>query len=261
VEVHVRPESVEIKVTVAGDQVGTAISALDLAGGTRWSILFCEDVTAGAASTPLLDLGVILRARRKSQTKGDSTVKLRPCRWSQLDPEHFANSDDGVTELKIEADWTGPARHLTASMTADWSGQRWARVQANDEPPAELFSRQQREFLERCGGGRINLTALTALPSFAATRWDAFPATEDGVDLSVRAERWTVDGAGDYLELSIVSTVEQGAADQDALQSFLAGKGLSADDSQQNKTERVLAALVAQAAAGRLRPPPGDAVR
>ena len=248
-EVHVRPQSVEIKVTVAGDQVGPAISALALAGGNRWSILFCEDVADGAASTPLLDLGVILRARRKSENKGDSTVKLRPCRWSQLDPEHFANSDDGVTELKIEADWAGSGRHLTASMTADWPGHRWAEVQAGDAPPADLFSKPQQEFLERCSGGRINLVALTALPSFTATRWEAFPTTVDGVNLSVRAERWTVDGAGDYLELSIVSTVERGEADQAALHSFVAAKGLSADDSPRNKTERVLAALVARVAA------------
>jgi hypothetical protein len=248
-EVPVRPQSVEIKVTVAGDQVGQAISALALAGGSRWSILFCEDVTAGAASTPLLDLGVILRARRKSENKGDSTVKLRPCRWSQLDPEHFANSDDGVTELKIEADWAGSGRNLTASMTADWPGRRWAEVQAGDAQPAELFSKAQQEFLERCSSGRINLAALTALPSFTATRWDAFPATVDGVELSVRAERWTVDGAGDYLELSIASTVERGEADQAALQSFVAGKALTVDGSQRNKTERVLSALVARAAA------------
>jgi hypothetical protein len=247
--VYVRPQSVEIKVTVAGDEVGKAISALGLTGGRRWSILFCEDVTAGAASTPLLDLGVILRARTKSETKGDSTVKLRPCRWSQLDPEHFANSDDGTTELKIEADWAGSARRLTASMTADWSGHRWTEVQAGDEPPAELFNQQQRQFLERCGSGRVNLAALTALPAFAAVRWDAFPATVDGVDLSVRAERWTVDGAGDYLELSILSTVEQGAVDQAALQRFVAGNGLTAEASERNKTERVLDALVARAGA------------
>lgn len=241
-----RPESVEIKVTVAGDHVEAAISTLALTGGAGWSILFCEDVTAGAAGTPLLDLGVILRARRKSDTKGDSTVKLRPCRWSQLDGQYFVNADDGVTELKVEPDWAGSGRQLAASMTAKWSDGRMSKVQAGDEPPAYLFSDRQREFLALCSGGRINLSALTALPAFTATRWKEFPASADGIDISVRAERWTIEGGEDFLELSIVSTVEQAAADQAALRSFVAAKALTVDDSPDNKTKRVLTTLVAR---------------
>ena len=175
-----RPESVEIKVTVAGDYVEGAISTLALTGGAGWSILFCEDVTAGAAGTPLLDLGVILRARRKSDSKGDSTVKLRPCRWSQLDGQYFVNADDGVTELKVEPDWAGSGRQLAASMTAKWSDGRMSKVQAGDEPPASLFSDRQREFLALCSGGRINLSALTALTAFTATRWKEFPPPQTG---------------------------------------------------------------------------------
>jgi hypothetical protein len=79
-EVGMRPESVEIKVTLAGTNVGEAVAALGLPEGRRWRIVFCEDVTTGVAPlTPLLDIGVVLRARKKSGTKGDSTVKLRPC--------------------------------------------------------------------------------------------------------------------------------------------------------------------------------------
>jgi hypothetical protein len=75
-----RPESVEIKVTLVGSTVGEAVAILGLPEGKGWRILFCEDVTAGVApSTPLLDIGVVLRARKKSGTKGDSTVKLLTC--------------------------------------------------------------------------------------------------------------------------------------------------------------------------------------
>ena len=162
-EVRVRPKTVEIKVTVAGDHVEEAVSTLALTDGDRWTIMFCEDVTPGAASTPLLDLGVILRARRKSETKGDSTVKLRPCRWSQLDKQYFANVDDDVTELKIEADWTESGRQLAASMTAKWSDRRIAKVQAGGEPPAALFNDRQQDFLTLCGRGRVNLSALARI--------------------------------------------------------------------------------------------------
>jgi hypothetical protein len=129
-----------LRVHLRVQQLESHISTLALTGGVRWSILSCEDVTAGAAATPLLDLGVILRARRKSDAKGDSTVKLRPCRWSQLDGQYFVNADDGVTELKVEPDWAGSGRQLAASMTAKWSDGRMSKVQTGDEPPAYLFT-------------------------------------------------------------------------------------------------------------------------
>ena len=69
--------------------------------------MFCEDVTEAAATTALLDIGVVLRVRGKTATTGDSTIKLRPSRWSQLDPEYFENREIGDEELKIEADWAG----------------------------------------------------------------------------------------------------------------------------------------------------------
>ena len=239
-----RPESVEIKVTIAGDHVDEAITTLGLTNAATWQIVFCEDVTPGAAATPLLDLGVVLRARGKSGTKGDSTVKLRPCRWSQLDGQYLHNADDDGTELKTEADWAGPKRLLATSMTAKWSDQRLSRVQAGDEPAAALFTDEQRDFLARCAPGKINLAAVTALPAFAATRWDTFPAAAEGVELSVRAERWTIEDGDEFLELSIVSTVDRAVADQAALQSFVTGKALPIDDSTDTKTRRVLITLV-----------------
>ena len=105
-----RPESVEIKATLTGTDVDRAVAALPLADAKTWRIVFCEDVTGGVAPvTPLLEIGVILRVRGKSGSKGDSTVKLRPCRWSQLTADFFANAESDDSELKIEADWAGIA--------------------------------------------------------------------------------------------------------------------------------------------------------
>jgi hypothetical protein len=247
-----RPESVEIKATISIAQVTETIGDLGLTGGKQWSILFCEDVTAAVApSMPLLDTGVILRARKKSGAKGDSTVKLRPCRWSQLDDKFFADhkdeSDD--TELKIEADWAGPNRALTASMTVDWSDGRLDAVLAGDVGPVELYSAQQLDFLASCSRGRVNLAAITALPVFTATRWDAIPADIGGVELSIRPERWTIPDGDDFLELSIVSDPERAEADQVALDGFLAARSLTVEQGQENKTQRVLRELVGRALA------------
>jgi hypothetical protein len=240
-----KPESVEVKVTTS-TQVDQAVSALELGPGKRWEILFCEDVTAAVTpSTPLLELGVILRARRKSASKGDSTIKLRPCRWSQLDADFAENAEADGAELKIEADWAGPRRSLAASMTADWDDGRLDRVRAGELPPAALFSKRQESFLARCGGGRVNLGVVTALRSFEAVRWDAFPATVGHVELSIRAERWTLTAERDFLELSIVSDVDSAAGAQAALDSFATSRGLPVDPTSENKTRRVLDFLVA----------------
>ena len=79
-----RLDSVEIKLTLAGDEVDLAVQALHLPPDQPvWQIHFCEDVTeAIGTTTPLLDLGVVLRARRRPGERDDTTVKLRPCRGS-----------------------------------------------------------------------------------------------------------------------------------------------------------------------------------
>ena len=243
-----RPESVEIKVTLAGSNVGDAVAALGLPEGQRWRILFFEDVTTGLVpSTPLLEIGVVLRARRKSGAKGDSTVKLRPCRWSQLSRDFFANRDNDSTELKIEADWAGRKRTLAASLTTDWDDDRVVAVQSGNLPPADLFNPEQRRFLEQCSPSRVNLGALTALADITATRWKEFPAKAAGRDLSVRAERWEIDGAIDFLELSIVSDLARAERNQAALQDFVADRSLVEEQNQENKTQRVLSYLVSRA--------------
>jgi hypothetical protein len=242
-----RPESVEIKVTLAGRNVGKAISRLELPDGKGWRILFCEDVTAGVApSAPLLDVGVILRVRKKSGTKGDSTVKLRPCRWSQLSEDFFSNRENGDT-LKIEADWAGSRRTLATSLTMEWDDDRVDALRSNRLAAADLFGKEQRRFLQQCSPGRVNLKALVALADISATRWDEFSVKVDGPDLSVRAERWIIDGAMDFLELSIVSDLDRAERDQAALQHFLAKHSLRVEQNQKNKTQRVLNYLVAQA--------------
>src|SRR3954467_4545512 len=80
-----RFDGVEIKVTLGRDQTGPAVVRLGLPPQPSWQIWFWEDVTPGSGpATPLLYCGVVLRARDKAGGKDDATVKLRPCRRSQL---------------------------------------------------------------------------------------------------------------------------------------------------------------------------------
>ncbi|NEA30699.1 hypothetical protein [Streptomyces sp. SID13031] len=236
-----QPESVEIKVTIAGTAVPDAIGKLDLADPKAWTIVFCEDVTTAAEATELLDLGVVLRARSKSATKGDSTVKFRPCRWSQLDRNFFSNGTFGDAELKIEADWAGTKHALAASMTAEWSD---ARLSAADLSVADLFTPDQLTFLTTCSQGRVNLAAVSALDPITATRWAKFQTTAAGRPLDIRAERWQLDDTLDFLELSIVSTTEEALDDQRALTTFVTDQALPPDTNQDSKTQRVLTHLI-----------------
>jgi hypothetical protein len=242
--VEVRPESVEIKVTLAGPRIGEAIDLLGLTGGDAWTVVFCEDVTDAAATTALLGIGVVLRVRGKTATSGDSTVKLRPSRWSQLDPEYFGNRETGDMELKIEADWAGEKRSLATAMTVQWTDARLAAAQADQRLVTELFSKEQLDFLGKCAPGRINLRAVSMLAPIAATRYEKFGV--DGVTSGVRAERWQVGTGLDFLELSIVDKPKKAVAAQAALTAFVRDRQLPVDDSQVSKTERVLSQLIAQ---------------
>jgi hypothetical protein len=86
-----------------------------------------------------------------------------------------------------------------------------------------------------------------ALADITATRWKEFPVKVDDLNLSLRAERWVIEGAMDFLELSIVSDLDRAERDQAALHHFLARHSLRTEQSQENKTQRVLSYLAAQA--------------
>ncbi len=244
---EVRPDKVEIKVTLADEHVEEAIERLGLTGGHPWTVVFCEDVTEAAATTALLDIGVVLRVRGKTATTGDTTIKLRPSRWSQLDPQYFENIEpdaEDAEELKIEADWAGQSRSLAASMKVEWSDSRLSDAQADARLVPELFSKTQLDFLATCSVGRVNLAAVSMLPPIAATRFDEFAI--DGVTSGVRAERWQVDAGLDFLELSIVAKPKKAVAAQAALIAFVQHKQLPIDNSQVSKTRQALDHLIAK---------------
>jgi hypothetical protein len=246
-----RFDGAEIKVTLSGDRTGAAVDELGLPPGVEpWAIYFCEDVTAGLSpETPLLDRNVVLRARDKPGGKDDTTIKLRPCRRSQL-TDHWLDASDGKSgsgekwEFKVEAEWSGDRRALAASHTADRRGGLVADVAHGRRAVEQLFTAEQLDFLRECSGLAINLGTLTVLPAVTATRWRSVETAPP--ELGVRAERWTVDDL-DFLELSIVADLGEARAKQDALTEFVRSRGLVVDAHQQNKTRLVLEKLVGRA--------------
>ena len=243
-----RLDGVEVKVSLAGHETAEAVDALGLADVAPWRIYFVEDVTPLiGASTPLLDAGLVIRARQKSKGKDDVTVKLRPARRSQLTTPWLATTalpDD--SELKVEEDWAGERRTLAVALTAE-RADGVVPGDAGDGGVASLLSKDQQRFLRDCSPVPVNLDVLTVLAPITARRWPTFDVPGPaGSDLSVRAERWTL-GHLDFLELSVVADVAVAQAAQRALQAFVVGKGLH-EASGATKTSQVLEVLVSNAA-------------
>ncbi len=233
-----RLDEVEIKISFSPGATERSIEELDLPRQTDgWKIYFCEDVNPGAPGTPLLDLGVVLRARVRPGADDDMTVKLRPCRGSQLIERWVAET----VELKVEADWAGGRQVLAASLTRQRPESLVKEVVARQRPVQDLFTGSQREFLTECVAGGINLEALTVLPPITAVRWRSVSVAPP--ELGLRAERWAVDDL-DFLELSAVAPIDQAPAKQAAMLQFVRSRGLVVPDEQEPKTRLIMEHLV-----------------
>src|SRR5262245_15577980 len=110
-------DAAEIKVNVAAEDITRAIEVLELDDDSALRIWFYEDATPGAG-IPLLTAGLALRVRA-DEDGGDSTVKLRPCRRSQLTPHWVGVAESADSPLKVEQDWSGERRVLAVSAKAD----------------------------------------------------------------------------------------------------------------------------------------------
>jgi hypothetical protein len=229
-------EKVEIKVNVAGSPVA-ALQTLQVGKGEPRDIYFLEDPTPGLGTRhPLFDAGVVLRLRG-GEDGGDSTVKLRPCRRSQLADRWVApDGEDDVWEYRVEGDWTGERHTLAASLKVDLAAPDLG-VALGD--PSAAFDARQRAFLDTSASLRINPTTLQVFGPIAAERWKKLEI--GGVD-GVNAERWTFD-ALDFLELSIRVDAEDALTAQVTFAQAVAAAGLRSDDAAQSKTEQVLDAL------------------
>jgi hypothetical protein len=232
---------VEIKVSF-DQQVTRALDELGLNGqGEPRRIGFLEDTTVGVA-LPLFHQGIVLRVRQidDDDDDDDATVKLRPCRRSQLAGNWLGAEEGDDWKLTVEQDWAGSRRALAASCGSKLPKERIAAVLEGAEPVHRLFSQGQARFLSDCAGMPINLDALTLLPLVAATRWKKVRV---GSVRDVVVERWIVDDL-DFLELSIRSdTVADAPAAQQELEREVGALNLQPDSDSKSKTERVLAHL------------------
>lgn len=233
------PSAVEIKLNIKGD-VDHALSVLGLGSGKPRKVWFLDDLTDGARPPlPLLAAGIVLRLRRNRDGGEDSTVKLRPCRWSQLVGQ-WGDVESGHNDLTVEGDWSRTTHVLAASCKADLDAGCIKSALEEDGRLANAFTKAQLGFLADCGEIRVAFGGLTPLGPIAAMQWKSVTI---GAFDHVSAERWTVAGA-DFLELSIrVADVHQALGRQQALTDEVMSRGLSLDDADEPKTLRVMKLL------------------
>lgn len=235
-----RPDPIEIKVNIGGD-IDAALAALGLGDGEPREVWFLEDRTEGVPALPLLNAGIIVRLRRRKK-KADSTVKLRPCRRSQL-VDTWEGQPPEDSDYRVEGDWSRKRHVLAASYGCDLdpdivkSAVDTGRLEA-------VFTAPQRAFLAACGSVGVALNALTVLEPIAASTWKGRTV---GAVPQVDAERWRVGGM-DFLELSIKVTTgaDDAAKAQRELEDAVLGRGLQFDQNELPKTERVLTYLVGE---------------
>jgi hypothetical protein len=240
---------VEVKVNI-DDGVEAALHALAAARvePAKRQIWFAEEragVAAGEAS--LYRAHVIVRFRCGDGTD-DVTVKLRPCLPPRLAARWSRPFEDAWMTYKIEEDWSGERRVFAASAVEERKlGHVLDAVRPGDDA-ADLLSVDQRDFLRSCAVPEFGPLAV-----LGPVRSDKFAGLEFG-DLDVDMERWRVAGL-DFLELSIRVKPKKDETDDafharvqrrlDALEQFVRDRGVALSPNRENKTHRVLAALLA----------------
>ena len=242
-----RLDTIKVKVTIAADEVGTALAAFNLSSSTARSheIYFCEQPSS-LGLLPLLDDGVILRIRRHREGPDDVTVKLRPCRHGQLPDQWSTFRHSAHHELRIKGHWAHDRRVVAASLMHSVPGDHLHQA-LDSRPPdlGRLLSARQRRYLAECTTATPDLDDLCLLGPLEARLWRLPEPRYD-----ITAERWTVripgDPSGlDFLELSVMAEPDDAALVQPAFLATISSRGLDPYAFQQTKTRHTLQHLAA----------------
>jgi hypothetical protein len=239
--VRARLDGVEIKANVADIDMSDAMGALELNDADAFSIWFYDDLTPGVAPLPLLNAGLIFRIRVKANGDVDSTVKLRPCRRSQLTGAWLSTESHGDFEFSVEEDRSGIKNVLAASCRVQRDASSVTSLNGPPYPLAKLLSERQQDLLANCAPMRVNAAELTALGPIDATRWKQVGG-DDFADLDARAEQWTIEGQR-FLEISVRANLDEADKKSRRLQRLITERGIVLDSSEDSKTRRALTTL------------------
>jgi hypothetical protein len=232
---------VELKVSLEAGEADDGLRKLDLKtdDAKKRTIWFFEGVDADGSpgQLPLLERGIILRARGKRDGSGESTVKLRgpegcldPARW-RARIEKFGS--DAKDNAKIEGDWAADRRLVAASLDSDVETGLDELVAGQPDQVRRLLSDAQAELTREL---LLGLDGLVALGPIDSWRWEAGAGR---LDARVEAERWEIENGPRFLELSMRVAVADGPSALRWLRETVTEAGLVIDDAE-TKTRTAL---------------------
>jgi hypothetical protein len=234
-----RLDAVVITTVLTGLPADRAAVVLGLSGpGELRPVYYAEDLRADGA-LPLLDAGVILRARR---TLGgdDTTVELTPCDRARLTPPWLALTTDAGHRFRIEEAWAGERKVLAAALTAAHDPGDLDDVVAGKDSPAVLFTDRHRRLLAECAAVEPDLDAVTVLGPVRVGTW----RTVSWEGFEVDAERWVLEPL-DILELSVRVEPDAAPVAQEEFAAALSRHGIEGAAMSETVTQMILRQLAA----------------
>jgi hypothetical protein len=229
---------VEIKETVSGDAVDLVEKALAPGGTvTERRIFFSEVRVPPEAPLVLAARGLILRSRR-GPGGGDVTLKLRGPDGC-LDTDQWDRRTRDHSGAKLEGDWAGGVRLLSASLDHDLDPDHGGDL--DPETAAAVTGSLSDEQAALAREWMIPLGTLDVLGPVASRKWSA---TLPGPGLECDVEIWECDELR-FLEVSTRVKADRAEATRRDLHDGLVGLGLPESAfTGATKTEAVLRRLM-----------------
>ena len=222
-------DSIEIKATIPDRQIKAALERYRLTPKNdeeRYIYFF---------DSPALELheaGIILRARRTVGDVHDSTVKFRP-----VDPASVGKAWRKYRDFKIEADASEKGLVKSASFSMPVEKGLIKSVATGKRQVRDLFTREQRAFIEKAAKRKIDFDRLVGLGPLRAHRWQF---DDPACPWRITGELWIREDGQRLLEASIKAPAVQAAVATAGFMAFLAEVGADKDGEQQTKTRSAL---------------------
>jgi hypothetical protein len=221
-------DSVELKFSVPDADRRSTIDALSL------DPLAADMVQVWFFDTPDLDVdaaGVIARVRR-TRSRDDATVKLRPVVPDDLPKEMRARRGFGV-----EVDAMPGSFVCSGRLKEKLKPGTVRRAMLQHSPPRKLFTKWQRRFFEQYAPSGLTLDDVHPLGPITVLKLKFDPA---GFDRGIVAELWMYPDGSRILELSTKCTPESAFTVAAEARAFLEAHGLDMSSAQQTKTKTAL---------------------
>jgi hypothetical protein len=236
-------DSIEIKATIPDHQIKAALKRYGLTPQNdeeRYIYFF---------DSPALELheaGIIVRARRTVGDVHDSTVKFRP-----VDPATVSKEWRKYRDFKIEADASEKGLVKSASFSMPVEKGLIKSVVTGKRQVRDLFTREQRAFIEKTARCKIDFDRLAALGPLRAHRWQF---DDPACPWKITGELWIREDGQRVLEASIKAPAVQAAVATAGFMAFLAEVGADKDNEQQTKTLWALSYYAGKQASAPRRP-------